>query len=200
MLLDALRSLRHWRGSAAFIVAILTIVIAAATVTFSVVDAVVLRPLPFPEPDRLIALEHQRGDGLLSQVRSFSAAQYLALQEHLAGSATVAAVARGSVAIENEDRSTEKVWSARVTATLWDVLAVRPVLGRTFTGSDEVAGGDAVAVVSHALWTRRFAQHPGAIGRTIRISGGTLRIVGVMPENFTYPLWDDRITEIWTPT
>jgi putative ABC transport system permease protein len=198
MLTDAVRSLRHARGLSAFIVAILTIVIAAATVTFSVVDAVVLRPLPFPAPGRLIAIDHQRGDAL-SQVRTFSAADYLAIREHLAGAAAVAAVARNQLTLRNDDGTSEKVFSARVTASLWDVLAVRPALGTTFDATAEAAGAVPVAVIGHALWTRRFGQDPAAIGRTLNSSTGQLRIIGVMPESFGYPLSDERLAEVWTP-
>src|ERR1041385_7475735 len=165
MLRDALRSLRHSPGTTVFILAILTVVIAAATVTFSVVDAVVLRPLPFPDPGSLIVLEHQ--GGVISQARSFSAADYLALQEHLASSATVAAVTRTQLTLKSEDSTTEKIVAARVTASLWDVLAVRPELGQTFAASEEVSGAAPVGVISHQLWMRRFGRDRGFIGKPL---------------------------------
>jgi len=199
VLLEAIRSLRHSRGTTLFILFILTLSIAAATITFSVVDAVVLRPLPFPEPGRLIAIEHQRGDRVMSQVRSLSAADYLAIQEQLAGSATVAAVARGQLTLHNDDGTNESLVAARVTASLWDVLAVRPGIGETFTAASEVAGAERVAVIGHALWARRFGRDPAVVGKTVQSTGGALRIVGVMPERFGYPLSDDRMAEIWTP-
>jgi predicted permease len=199
MLVDAIRSLARSRGVTLFVLLVLTLAIAAATVTFSVVDAVVLRPLPFDNPGALVAIEHQRGDRVMSQARSLAAVQYLALRDGATGLGGLAAVARGAQMMEG-DGEPERVWSARVTASLFEVLGVRPVIGTTFTADNEVSGQDRVAVIGHGLWARRFARDPSVVGRSIRVTGGSpLQIVGVMPEGFAYPLSDDRLAEIWTP-
>jgi putative ABC transport system permease protein len=198
MLVDAIRSLARSRGVTLFVLLVLTLAIAAATVTFSVVDAVVLRPLPFDNPGGLVAIEHQRGDRVMSQARSLAAVQYLALRDGATGLGGLAAVARGAQMMEG-DGEPERVWSARVTASLFEVLGVRPVIGTTFTADNEVSGQDRVAVIGHGLWARRFARDPSVVGRSIRVTGGSpLQIVGVMPEGFAYPLSDDRLAEIWT--
>jgi predicted permease len=181
-----------------FIVAILTSTIAAATVTFSVVDSVVLRPLPFDRPDELVAIDHQRGDRVMSQARALSALQFLALRERTDAVETMAAVARGSQLLQTSG-APDRVWSARVTSSLFDVLRVRPLIGETFDASHEVAGNDRVAVISHGLWRRHFGGDTAIVGRTLRVADGTLLVLGVMPEGFAYPLFDDRLADIWTP-
>jgi putative ABC transport system permease protein len=198
MLVDAIRSLRAAPGLTLFVLLILSLTIAAATVTFSVVDAVVLRPMPFEDPDNLIVVEHQRGDGVMSQVRTLSAAEFLALRDRANTFVTLAAIARGSQILRSVGE-TEKVVSARVTASLFDVLRVRPLIGETFSAAHEVASNDRVALISHGLWHRRFAGDPRVVGQTIQVSDGPLVVVGVMPAGFTYPISDDTLTDVWTP-
>jgi len=88
---------------------------------------------------------------------------------------------------------------ARVTSSLFDVLRARPLIGGTFGVSHEVAGNDRVAVISHGLWRRQLGGDPGIVGRTLRVADGTPVVLGVMPEGFSYPVFDDRLADIWTP-
>ena len=194
----ALRSLRSTPGVTAFILVILTLTIAAATVTFSVVDAVVLRALPFDESDELVAVAHDRGDRVMSQARSLSALQFLALRDGMDSLSSLAAVARGSHVLKG-NAEPERVWSARVSASLFDTLRVRPFLGTGFTADHEIAGNERVAVIGYDLWYRQFGGDPGIVGRAIDTVEGQLLVLGVMPEGFSYPLVDERLTEIWTP-
>ncbi len=198
MIVEAFRSLRAARGVTAFILLILTVTISAATVTFSVVDAVVLRPLPFDRANELVSIEHDRGDRVMSQARAMSAVQFLALRERPDAFEALAAVARGWVMLEGGGEP-ERVSSARVTASLFDVLRVKASIGDTFGPAHEVAGTEPVAVISHALWRRRFGADPAVIGRRLQSADGALLVLGVMPEGFSYPLVDDRLTDIWTP-
>jgi len=193
-----LRSLRSTPGVTVFILAILTVTIAAATVTFSVVDAVVLRPLPFDKPSELVAIAHDRGDRVMAQARSLSALQFLALGDGMDSLSSLAAVARGSHTLQG-GAEPERVWSARVSAALFDTLRVRPILGTVFTADHEIAGNERVAVIGHRLWQRRFGGDPGIVGRAIDAADGQLLVLGVMPEGFSYPIVDDRLAEIWTP-
>ena len=197
MFTEAVRSLSRSRAIPLFIVFLLALATAAATVTFSVVDAVVLRALPFAEPDSLAVIEHERNDGLMSHIRVLAASQFLTLRERSAAFESLAAVRRGSVTLA--DGEPERIWSAAVTASLFDVLRVRPALGQPFTEANEATGSDRVAVIAHTLWQRRLGGDPSIVGRTIRTATGTLQVVGVMPPEFSYPLLDDRIPEIWTP-
>ena len=198
MLTDAVRSLRRSRGVSLFIITLLALTIAAATVTFSVVDAVVLKALPFPKPGALVAIEHQRGDRVMSQARSLTPVEYSALRDRADAFASLAAVARDQHAFPGESES-ERVYAARVTASLFDVLQVRPLIGDTFTAASEVDGSERVAVIGHGLWSRRFGRDPAIVGRTIQLTSGPLRVIGVMPDGFTYPMVDERLAEIWTP-
>jgi len=100
MFIEAVRSLRAAPGVTLFILAILTSTIAAATVTFSVVDAVVLRPLPFDRSNELVAIDHQRGDRVMSQARAVSALQFLALRERTDAVGAMAAVARAQQVLQ----------------------------------------------------------------------------------------------------
>jgi putative ABC transport system permease protein len=198
MFVDAVRSLRSSPGVTLFILVILTSTIAAATVTFSVVDAVVLRPLPFERPDDLVAIDHQRGDRVMSQARALSALQFLALRERTDAVETMAAVARAQQVLQTGGEP-ERIGSARVTASLFEVLRTKPLMGDVFDASREVAGNDRVAVISHGLWRRHFASDSGVVGRTLQVAGGSLVVLAVMPEGFSYPMFDDRLTHIWTP-
>jgi putative ABC transport system permease protein len=194
----ALRSLRSTPGVTVSILVILTLAVAAATVTFSVVDAVVLRPLPFDQPRELVAVAHDRGDRVMSQVRSLSARQFLALGDGMDSLSSLAAVARGSYALKG-GAEPERIWAARVSASLFDTLRVRPILGRAFTTDDQLVRDERLAVIAHSLWVRRFGGEPDVVGRAIDTVDGQLVVVGVMPKGFSYPIVDDRLTEIWTP-
>lgn len=197
MIREALRSLRAAPGTTAFILLVLTLTISAATVTFSVVDAVVLRPLPFDHTEDLVVVEHHREEGV-GPVRSLSAIQFLALSEGGGPVSAFAAVHRGSVTLQGGGES-EQVMSARVTASLFEVLRARPLYGTTFTAANETAGNERVAVIGHSLWRRRFGADPAIVGRTISVADAPLVVLGVMPEGFTYPIVDSRVAEIWTP-
>jgi predicted permease len=198
MLTDAVRSLRRSPGTTAFILFILTITIAAATVTFSVVDAVVLRPLPFDAPEELVTIEHERGDGLMARVRAMAAVQYLALAGGADAFSALAAVPHGLTPVQIAG-DPESALAATATASLFDVLGVGPFIGRTFTAAHETAGNDRVAVIGHRLWTRRFGSDPAIVGRAIAVGDRSLVVLGVMPEGFSYPVYDDRVVDIWVP-
>lgn len=157
MIVDAIRSLRAAPAVTLFILFILTLTVSVATVTFSVVDAVVLRPLPFHESDELVSIEYLRGDRVMAQVRSMSALQFLALRDGTEVFSELAAVARGSDTVQTAGEP-ERVWSARVTSSLFDSLRARPLIGQTFTPAHETAGSDRVAVIGYGLWHRRFGD------------------------------------------
>jgi putative ABC transport system permease protein len=196
-LTHALRALRTAPASSALAVAILTAGIAAGTVVFSVVDAVVLRSLPYPEPDRLVSVGWQTARGPASN----AAREYLAWRDRAPAFEALAAVHRSAAAVRWDSGEEEGVAVARVSSSLFEVLRVLPALGRAFTQANEIAGSDRVAVIGHGLWTRRFGGDPAAIGRTLSLGGRDVEIVGVMPPGFTYPvaLGLDKPTDIWTP-
>ena len=122
----------------------------------------------------------------------------LAIRDRTTAFSALAAVTRGSQMVQTGG-DPERIWSARVTASLLDVLGIRPLFGETFTAAHELAGNDRVAVISHGLWLRHFGGDAGVLGRTLPVAGGPLVVLGVMPEGFSYPVFEDRLADVWTP-
>lgn len=197
---DAWRALRSAPGSAAFCLLILTSAIAASTVTFSVVDAVVLRSLPFEDSDRLVIVGPHQPD-----IRVHSAAEFTAWRDRTDAFTALAATTVGPVVHVPSDSGVKYVRAWRTTASLFDVLRVRPVVGRVFTAENEVEGRNAVAVIGYRLWQRNFGRDPNVVGRSIRLANprrseepaGLVEIVGVVPDAFNYP--PDIEPDVWIP-
>ena len=173
-----LRSLR--KTSALFLIALLTIALGVGvnTAMFSVVNAIMLRPLPYPEPDRLVSLwpEKRWSLDMLNDVN-----------ERVSSYDAVAAYRNGSFMLLGEQLP-EAVPVAIVSPTYFDVLGVRPLAGRAFTADDARTTGSQVIVLSHDFWQRHFGGDPSIVGRSIRLAGAGLEsrtVVGVMPQGFT---------------
>ncbi len=213
----ALRSLRSSKGFTVAALIVLTLGIGATTAIFSVVDAVVLRGLPFDEHDRLVAVgERSRSSGPFAHLdRDPDALAGVAPQNYLDWAAqqrvfeSMAAIASGWLTLREPGTEPESLIPQRVTADFFSVLRVRPIIGRAFTAENEVAGGDRVAILSDGLWRRRFAADPQIIGRAIALEdleggpaateGGGYEVIGVMPPDFAYPVAAARATDIWIP-
>jgi putative ABC transport system permease protein len=211
----ALRSLRSSKDVTSAALIILTLGIGATTAIFSVVDAVVLRGLPFDEHDRLVAVGERPSGPLARPARDPDALSVVAPQNYLDWAAaqqvfeSVGAIASGWLTLREPGAEPESLVPQRVTAGFFDVLRVRPVMGRPFTAENEVAGRDRVAILSNALWRRRFGADPQIVGRAIPLEdleggpgaaeGGRYEVVGVMPPDFTYPVGAARSTDIWVP-
>jgi putative ABC transport system permease protein len=208
----AVRSLRSSKGVTLAALIVLTLGIGATTAIFSVVDAVVLRALPFDEHDRLVAVGERRAPASrsTSSTRDPDALGLVAPQNYMDWAAqqrvfeSIAAVASGWLTLREPGVEPESLVPQRVTAQFFDVLRVRPATGRAFTSQNEVAGRDRVAVLSDALWRRRFGGDPDIVGQTIPLddveSGeGRYEVVGVMPPGFAYPVGVSRPTDIWIP-
>ena len=177
-----------------FAIAVLTLAlgIGANTAIFSIINAMLLRPLPFAEPDRLVRLfETEAAPGLYP----FAGPDYLDWQAEnrtLEGMALFAGPGRFNVSGAGEPQS---ALTARVQATFFSVLGVPPAAGRAFAKGEDAEGRDRVAVISYGFWRRQFGGDPAAISKTIQLNSETYTVVGVMPPSFNYP----RNTEIWTP-
>jgi putative ABC transport system permease protein len=193
---SALRGLRTSRGTTAIALVVLTTAIAAATVTFSVVDAVTLRRLPFPEPDRLLAIS--RVTSLSPRLDPVAPQDFYSWQEAATAFESLAAGGPWALQLQADD-GMERLSAWRTTGTLFGVLRVTPAHGRTFTAEHEQAGRDRVAVISHGLWVRRFGADPGVVGRPVTFGKETREILGVMPEGFTYPIGPPQPTDVWIP-
>ena len=202
----AFRSLTSSWTFTAVALTILALGIGAGTAIFSVVDAVVLRGLPFDEHDRLVAVGARRVPGPNPEAsRDPQAVSSIAPQNYLDWSArqqvfeSMAAIAGGAVTLRESGAEPEALTAQRVTASFFNVLRTAPAIGRTFGAENEVDGAHRIAVLSDGLWRRRFGGDPSIVGRTIPLEGGAYEIAGVMPPGFEYPVGAARPTELWVP-
>src|SRR5688572_25854127 len=170
----AFRSLRSSKTFTVVALAVLTLGIGASTAIFSVVDAVVLRALPFDEHDRLVAVgERRRPSPTADPTRDPLQLSPVAPQNYIDWAAqqqvfeAIAAIGFGALTLREQDAEPEELRSQRVTAGFFDVLRAHPAVGRAFTAENEVEGNHRVTVLSDALWRRRFGADPAIVGRTI---------------------------------
>src|SRR5580698_590407 len=172
--LYALRRLKKDPGFAAVAILTLALGIGANSAMFSIVNAVLLRPLPYRDPAGLVLLsEHWRQFPRLS----LSYLNYRDWRDQSHSFEAVGAV-RNSVATMTGGTEAERVPAQNATANLFDLLGVRPELGRTFSAAEDKAGGPAVALISHGLWQRRFSSSPEVLGRSITLDNQSYSIVG----------------------
>ena len=195
MIEDLRHAIRTCRTNPGYFAAALITLAAAIgfnTAIFTVVNAVLLRPLPYADADRLLVLRERR----MPQFPEFSVApgNFLVWQ---AQATTVEGMAAFGLVNANIEAGAEleRIRGDRVSANFFDLLGVRPEHGRTFLAEDDVPGA-AVVILSHALWHRRFGADPGVVGRTIRLGDGPRTVVGVMPAAFRYPT---PTSEFWIP-
>ena len=196
----ALRGLRRSPGFAVVCILTLALGIGASTAIFSVVNGVLLRPLPYPNHERLVRIEerHLASNGLGAAGLDFANATYGNFND-LARDATtienVAAFREWSFNLTG-DGEPEQVPGALVSGNFFAALGSRPTAGRMIQPEDDVPGGDNhVAVLSYALWARRFGAERGIVGRMLRINAEDYRVIGVMARGFDYP----EKAEIWSP-
>jgi putative ABC transport system permease protein len=194
----AVRALRATPGFTITALIVLTLGIGATTAIFSVVDAVVLRGLPFDESDRLVSVgELQTSTG---RVLTAEAAPNYFDWRHARSFDGIAAVAYGdSGYVLRRSDGAVRIRTASVTHELFPVLRVAPLLGRTFTAEDEDAGRERVAVISFGFWQQTFGGDRDVIGRTMALDRGTYQVIGVMPAGFTYPVGAGEAPEMWVP-
>lgn len=171
----------------------LAVGIAANTAIFSVIDSVLLNPLPYPDSDRLVSVVHT-APGLNLPVIPQSEASYAFYAERARTLESLAVYQRDDVnlMLEGDPR---RASSARVTHRFFEVLGVPAAHGRAFSEGDDLAGAEPVAVLGHALWVEAFGGDPGVVDRVVEMDGIARRVVGVMPRGFSFP--DDA--ELWTP-
>jgi putative ABC transport system permease protein len=179
----ALRGMRRNPGFVAVAVITLALGIGTNTAMFSVVHAVLLRPLPYADPDRLVAL-YNRIDG--NPELALSDPEYLDYSERTR-TLTLAVVATDSVNLTGDALESERVLGASVTANMFDVVGVQPAVGRAFRPEESVPGAPPVVILTDRLWRRRYAADPAMVGRTITLNGDRQQVVGIMPAQFALP-------------
>lgn len=189
----ALRSLRRNPGFT--VVALLTLVlgIGANAAIFSVVDAVLLRPLPYPEPDRLIRLWSYYTERDLPPL-NVSDGELLDYQQQSRTLESLGAFVSLNANLTG-DSEPERVLATYTTAGFFPALGVTPAAGRFYGAEEDAPGGPRGAVISQSLWQRRFASDPQAVGRDLEINGRPVPVLGVAPTGFRFP--DE--TEVWLP-
>jgi predicted permease len=186
----ALRRLRQAPAFTLVAVATLGLGIGATSAIFSVVHAVLLRPLPFPEPDRLVQVAQTwEGSPVVHSPQNF-----LDVEAQATSFSGLAAIDSSGVTLTGRGEAT-RLEGAEVSASFFDVLRVRPIHGRGFAAGENEPGRSKVAVLGHSLWRDRFGADPGVVGRAVPLNREPHLVVGIAPPGFRYP----EGAEIWTP-
>jgi putative ABC transport system permease protein len=187
------------RNPAFAFVAVVTLAlgVGANAAIVSVVNAVLLRPLPWGEPDRVVTIWSRWTAFDKTWVSDGEVNDYRREAKTLAA---VGAWDEGAVNLTG-DGNPERIASGTVTANLFSVLGVQPVRGRAFTPQEDVPNGPRVAIIGYGLWQRRYAGDPGIVGRSIPIDGESYQVVGIMPKDFVLPtdFQSPTPTAIWLP-
>jgi predicted permease len=192
----AVRGLLAARTFTVMALLILMLGIGATTTIYSVVDAVVLRGLPFPHADRLVAISEMDS----TQPGNAAPQNFFMWRERQTSFRDIAAVAYGGTILPGDGvNEPERLNGEQVTANFFDVLGVMPLVGAPFSAANEVDGNARVAVISYGLWQRRFGGAPDVVGRRLPNQLGDFRIVGVMPPGFSYPVGARDSSDVWTP-
>jgi putative ABC transport system permease protein len=184
------------RGFTAVAVLTLALGIGINTSLFSLVHAVLLRPLPYTDADRLVLLWGTRSQENDNQL-FFSVPNYNDIKTESESFETMALLTVGRFNLASEGQP-EQVQSVMATASFFDVFQVKPLHGRLFSATDDEPGIPRIAVISHSLWARKYASDPDVIGRGIMLDGQTWEIVGVLPADFGF-ISSPAPTEVWTP-
>ena len=181
----ALRTFRQAPGFAAAAVLSLALGVGANTSIFSVASALLLRPLPYADADRLVILWN-RSPGLGIMEDWFSTAQYFDIRNGHQGFEQVA-IAIGANYNLTGDGEPERIGTIRVSSNLLAMLGAHAEIGRLFTADDDVPGGRGTAILGHGTWLRRYGGDPSVIGRTLTLNGQPYQVIGVLPARFDIP-------------
>jgi putative ABC transport system permease protein len=188
------RSLAKNPSFAVIAVITLALGIGANTAIFSVISAVLLRPLPYPEPDKLVMVWEKRiREGVNDN--AVSPADFRDWKARNQVFANIAALTETTLDLTEGDEP-ERVVAGQVSASFFDTLGVPTALGRGFLSEDEQPGRNRVVVMNHELWQRRFGADRSVIGRTISLSGAPFEVVGVLPPSFRFP---NEELALWIP-
>jgi putative ABC transport system permease protein len=166
------------------LVAVLTLAlgIGANSAIFSVVNGVLLKPLPYPESDRLVGVYHATGSGRAVM----SGPNFTDVMKNVKSLENVAAISTGRMVLTGQGEPV-RLNVAEVSASFFNVLRTQPVLGRAFNADENTPGRTNIVVLSHGLWLQRFGGQVNIVGKMIQLDGAPREVVGVMPQGFSYP-------------
>ncbi|MGH7580328.1 MAG: ABC transporter permease, partial [Gemmatimonadales bacterium] len=191
----ALRSLRQRPGFTLLTVLTLALGIGATSAIFSVVNGVLLRPLPYDRPQE-VALVHTRLDGVPG--RELSLPEFFDLREQSRSLTRIAAFSNGSLTLTGSG-TPERVQAGYVTADALPLLGVSPARGRGFAAEEDLPGRPPVVLLSDGLWRRRFGADPEIVGRTLILDDAPTTVLGIMPPGFQLPShYAGPGMELWT--
>lgn len=189
----AIRTLLKRPGFLVVALATLALGIGATTAMFTVVNSVLLRPMQFPEPERIAILEGIN-PRLGIDESNVSVPDVVDWQQQSQSFEQIAGFVSGGVFLASGDDEVERIRASGVSAEFFPLFRTSPVSGRVFQASDAQTGSEPVVVISHALWQRRFGGTADVVNRQVVLNGKTVTVVGIMPAGFNYP--DDA--ELWT--
>jgi len=184
----ALRGIARRPLFASIIILTIALGVGANAAIFSVVNALLLRPLPYPEPDRVVFFGHEPPQWLLSEP------QYAEYRANLRTFKSLAAYTSSEATLAADEP--QRIDIASVTPNFFETLGVLPVRGRAFAVGEDQARPAPMAIISHRMWQSRFAGDPDIIGKTFLMNNNTRTVVGVMPDGFNYPSPE---TQVWLP-
>ena len=195
-LVYSVRMLLKKPGLTAIAIIAMGLGIGANTAIFSVVNTVLLKPLPYDHPEQLLRLATEQRNQALDGRGAFSVPDVLDVQQRSTTFEHVASV-QGTGTVITEGGDPERVLGAAVSADYFPLLRVKPILGRVFTREEDKPGAAPVVLLSEALWKRRFGGDPNVIGREIDL-GGKTTVLGIMPAGFQFPI-NDETQDFWEP-
>src|SRR5438445_9933890 len=187
----AFRQLLKHPGFTAVAVLTLALGIGANTAIFSVVNGVLLRPLPYREPGQLVQLGMDQSGEASTFIGSATFVEVKAQSQSLA---RIAAYSDGDMTVTGAGRA-ERIVSGAVTADFFPMLGVQPAVGRNFTREEDTPNGPRAVILGYGLWQSRFGGDPDVLGRTITLNQQSYTVVGILPARFQYP---ERF-QLWTP-
>ena len=184
----AARTLRRDAGFTAFAAAIIGLGIAASVIVFSIANALLVRPLPFREPDRLVWIANGGDAGLSGQtVQVGHMVDFTAQSKSYSDIAGYFAFySAGDTKLSGTGGESIRLSDVPVTQTFFPMLGVTPVIGRNFSAAECAWNGPKAVLISHALWTQRFASDPSIVGRPITLNDASVTVVGVLPRSFDF--------------
>jgi putative ABC transport system permease protein len=187
-----------WKNPGVTIVAVLALAlgIGANSAIFSVVNAVLLKPLPYKDPQQLVIINHNYPK--LNLKATVSAPGYIYYRDHAQSFSDVAAIAGWSANLTGAGEP-ERLQGMQVTTNLFPMLGGTPAMGRTFSAQEGQPGNNRVVVLSDAFWQRRFGGDPGIVNKTVTLNGESYTVVGIMPPQFQYAREMGQIVDIYSP-